>query len=133
MNEEFIDNIITNLKILSIIEINDKLGVRKGHLSIDNGSLQFIRRWFYRDSRDVIKIFIRDLVKNITIVFSKINSYEDSGWVLARILTELENIEKGLINLKTTYSDDQVMIVSIENFIIKFKELSIKGRSIVLP
>ena len=133
MNEEFIDNIITNLKILSIIEINDKLGVRKGHLSIDNGSLQFIRRWFYRDSRDVIKIFIRDLVKNITIVFSKINSYEDSGWVLARILTELENIEKGLINLKTTYSDDQVMIVSIENFIIKFKELSIKGRSIILP
>ena len=133
MNEEFIDNIITNLKILSIIEINDKLGVRKGHLSIDNGRLQFIRRWFYRDSRDVIKIFIRDLVKNITIVFSKINSYEDSGWVLARILTELENIEKGLINLKTTYSDDQVMIVSIENFIIKFKELSIKGRSIVLP
>ena len=88
MNEEFIDNIITNLTILSIIEINDKLGVRKGHLSIDNGSLQFIRRWFYRDSRDVIKIFIRDLVKNITIVFSKINSYEDSGWVLARILTE---------------------------------------------
>ena len=133
MNEEFIDNIITNLKILSIIEINDKLGVRKGHLSIDNGSLQFIRRWFYRDSRDVIKIFIRDLVKNITIVFSKLNSYEDSGWVLARILTELENVEKGLINLKTTYSDDQVMTVSIENFIIKFKELKVKGLSMVLP
>lgn len=32
VNEDFIDNIITNLKIISLIQINDKLSIRKGHL-----------------------------------------------------------------------------------------------------
>jgi hypothetical protein len=74
MNEEFIDNLITNLKIISMIQINEKLCIRKGHLQIDTSSnFQFVKRWFFRDSRDMVLIYLRDLIRNITILFSKIN------------------------------------------------------------
>jgi hypothetical protein len=63
MNEDFIDSIITNLKIISIIQINEKLGIRKGHLVIDRDSnIQPIKRWFNRDSRDLVLNFIKDLI-----------------------------------------------------------------------
>jgi len=133
MNEDSIDNLITNLKILSVVKINDKLSIRKGHFHIDNTSLQFIRRWFYKDSREVMLFFINDLIKNIFDLFDKITTYDNYPWILARILTEMENVHHGLTNLKTTYLNDHVIVVCIENFLTKFKELIVMGRNMVLP
>jgi len=104
LNEESIDNIITNLKIIALVKVDEKLSIRKGHLQIDNSSnLQFIKRWFYRDSRDIILLFIKDLVRNITTLIEKLDNYRESSWILSRILLEMENAKAGLINLKTTY------------------------------
>lgn len=123
MNEDFIDNIITNLKILNLINVNEKLCVRKGHLAIDTTVLQFFVRWFNRDSRDVVLVFIKDLIKNITTLLQKISSYTESEWLLTRLQTEMCGAEQGLQNLKTTYSFDQVTVVAYENIIVKFREL----------
>ena len=66
LNGEFIDSIVTNLKIISIIQINEKLCIHKGHLQIDRDStIQPLKRWFNRDSREVILNFIKELIKNI--------------------------------------------------------------------
>ena len=124
LNEESIDNIITNLKIISLVKIDEKLSIRKGHLQIDNSSnLQFIKRWFFRDSRDIILLFIKDLIINISTLFEKIHTYKDTFWVMSRLLTEMENAKAGLINLKTTYSTDPIMVVKFENVNTKFCEL----------
>ena len=78
VNEEFIDSIITNLKIISIVQINEKLGVRKGHLIIDRDSnIQCLKRWFNRDSRDIVLNYIKDLLKNISTAFNKIKNLEN--------------------------------------------------------
>jgi len=135
MNEEFIDNLITNLKIISMIQINEKLCIRKGHLQIDTSSnFQFVKRWFFRDSRDMVLIYLRDLIRNITILFSKINEYskDESLWILSRTLSELESSILGLGNLKTTYADDPYMMVTFDNLINKFKELTQKGRTLII-
>ena len=72
INEDSIDNIITNLKIIALIKVDEKLSIRKGHLQIDNSSnFQFFKRWFYRDSRDIILLFIKDLIRNIYNLFNK--------------------------------------------------------------
>ena len=43
LNDEYIDNIITNLKIIGLVKIDEKLSIRKGHLSLDNSSnFQFL-------------------------------------------------------------------------------------------
>ena len=131
INEEFIDTIITNLKIISIIQINEKLGIRKGHLIIDRDSnIQSIKRWFNRDSRDIILNYIKDLLKNISTAFNKIKTlpHEDYTWNLGRILIEMDSIESGLNNLKTTYSGDPVTIAQIDNIIIKCREIMQRAR-----
>ena len=131
MNEESIDNIITNLKIISLVKVDEKLSIRKGHLQIDNSSnFQFAKRWFHRDSRDIILLFIKDLIRNITLLFDKINCYNDSLWILKRILLEMENAKIGLVNLRSTYLSDAVMVVKFENVSVKFCELINQGKLI---
>ena len=124
LNEESIDNIITNLKIISLVKIDEKLSIRKGHLQIDNSSnFQFIKRWFFRDSRDIILLFIKDLIRSLTTLIDKLSSYKERVWLLTRIYTEMENAKAGLVNLKTTYSTDPIMVVKFENVNTKFCEL----------
>jgi len=135
MNEETVDIIITNLKIIAQLKLNEKLCIRKGHLYIDNSSnFQFIKRWFYRDSRDIILIYIRDLVRSIRDIFDKIKEYSrsESTWILTQILTELEYADHGLINLKKTYALDPYMTATIDNVMLKFKELMVLGRSCLI-
>jgi hypothetical protein len=123
-NEEYIDNVITNLKIISLVKVDEKLSIRKGHLQIDTSSnFQFIKRWFFRDSRDFILLFIKDLIRNITNLLNKIDTYHDRAWITTRILSEMENAKGGLMNLKTTYSTDPIMVVKFENVNAKFCEL----------
>ena len=134
LSEEFIDSIITNLKILSIVQINEKLCIHKGHLQIDRDTgLQFIKRWFYRDSRDLVLNFIKELIRNINYLFTKVKSLEkdEQKWIITRILSEMDNIENGLNNLKTTYSIDPVTIVNIENITTKIKEYSARGKKLI--
>jgi len=136
INEEFIDSIITNLKIISIIQINEKLDISKGHLVVDRDSnIQSIKRWFNRDSRDIILNYIKDLLKNIGTALNKIKTlpHEDYTWNLSRILIEMDSIETGLNNLKTTYSDDPVTIAQIDNIIIKCREIMQRARKNLIP
>ena len=131
MNEESIDNIITNLKIISLAKVDEKLSIRKGHLQIDNSSnFQFIKRWLFRDSRGFILLYLKDLIRNISSLFDKIQSYKDSLWIITRVLSEMDNAKSGLINLKTTYSTDPVMVVKFENINTKFLELTEHGKII---
>jgi hypothetical protein len=114
--EELVDKIIINLKIISILQIDDKLCIRKGNLQIDQDSnIRFIKRWFMRDTRDSILIFIRD-------IFRKINLIENKKDFL-RITLEFEKVEIGLENLKVTYSCDPVTIATIDNLITKLKSI----------
>jgi hypothetical protein len=121
LNEEIFDNIITNLKIISKVKVDEKLCIRKGHLQIDNSSnFQFLKRWYYRDSRDFILLFIKDLIRSIINIFDKSNG---SNWITLNLLREMENAKTGLSNLKTTYSTDSIMIVKFEHVANKFCEL----------
>jgi hypothetical protein len=124
MNDESIDNIITNLKIIGMIKVDEKLCIRKGHLQIDNSSnFQFLKRWFYRDSRDFILLFLKDLIRSIKNAFDKMYNYTDHLWMIKMLIQEMENAKTGLLNLKTTYSSDSLMIVKFEHVSIKFCEL----------
>ena len=136
INEDSIDYIITNLKIISIVQINEKLGIKKGHLIIDRDSnIQPIKRWLNRDSRDMVLNFIKDLLKNICNSLNKIKSLEqqDYLWNLGRILIEMDSIESGLNNLKTTYSDDPVTNANIDNLITKSREIMQRARKNLVP
>ena len=114
--EDLVDKIIINLKIIGILKVNEKLCIRKGNLQIDQESnLRSIKRWFYRDTRDDFLIFIRDIIRKISLVTDKKD--------LERIVSEFEKVQLGLDNLKTTYSFDPVTIATIDNLTIKMKNV----------
>ena len=112
------------------------MAIKKGHLVIDRDSnIQPIKRWFNRDSRDMVLNFIKDLLKNIFNAFNKIKAMEQSDylWNLGRILIEMDSIEAGFNNLKTTYSDDPVTNANIDNLIIKSREIMQRARKNLVP
>ena len=119
MNDELIDNTITNLKIIGSCCKNNRLCVRKNQLIIDTDDyLQSVRRWYHRDSRDLTLIFIKNTINNAINLIKSLNNNEINidlkEWTLTTLLQELINAKEGLINLKTTYNDDGVFKASID-------------------
>jgi hypothetical protein len=115
MDEEIRDEITTNLRLLSLIKVNEKISIRKGHLRIDREtSVQSIKRWFRGDSRDDMIFFLRGLLK-------KLGEIEppDRG----KFRNELTGVEVGLNNIKTTYAADPVVVVQMENIWEKLNKL----------
>ena len=63
--DEQIDNTITTLKVLGMLPKNGRLCVRKGQLTLEaDNQMQKIKRWIYRDSRDVTLIHIKNTMSN---------------------------------------------------------------------
>lgn len=117
--EEMIDNTIANLKVIGMIQKNGRLAVRKGQLTIESDDhLQTIRRWLNKDSRDLALMHIRNTVNNaIKLSKGMINntvSTELKTWALHRLATEMQNCQSGLVNLKTTYANDSLMVANLD-------------------
>lgn len=117
-----LDELHKNLIIISKIPAGYKLAVVGRTLVIDNTYMQSVTRWVYGDDRLKSMAFINDIVDQ---TFFKINeikkdtryittSSENQNSVLQRFNTELKNSIGGLINLKTTYNNDESMKASID-------------------
>ena len=124
-NIDNLDNIITNLKIISMVQVNEKLSIHKGHLQIDKILFQSIIRWINKSSRDIIIIYLKDLIKNINVLIIKLKKYPNFKWLFTKIFTEMDKSKLGLLNLQTTYATDPVTVVKFENIITKFNELNL--------
>ena len=115
MYEELTDNIITNLKIISMVQKNEKLCIRKGFLQIDKVSkFQFIKRFIFNDSRDNTLHYLKQLVMDIKIII------EINGGI---IVHDFDKIEIGINNLKVSYAQDPMIIASLDHIIKKIKKL----------
>ena len=108
MTDDFVDGVISNLRILSLIPKGGKLCVRKGQLSIDTvGRGQFVWRWVNGDTINHVKNTI-----------SFMNQYNNdvtwiSAWTINRLGEEMERCEAGLCNLRTTYADDAAVVAAL--------------------
>jgi hypothetical protein len=123
-NEDYIDNIITNLKIIGLVQLNEKLSIHKGHLYIDKLCLQSVKRWYYKNSREILIVYLKDLLRIIQGVLDKMSNKPNYLWIQAKIFTEMEHAKAGIINLKRTYSSDQVTVVKLDTILTKFTEIT---------
>ncbi len=122
--DDFVDATMANLKIISMLQKNDKIRVHKGNISIDrgDGAVQAVRRWLNRDSRDVTLIHVRNTISNAiriacTLSSSIITTTRGSGlkdWTLQRFVGEMAAAELGLQNLRATYMMDSGVVASID-------------------
>lgn len=123
MRDEFIDDLLTSLKIIGSIKEGQKVCVRNGLLILEQNSTGFqasLRRWIHGDNRATTIHYIKNVVHNAIMIakLSDENQYE--------LLKSLDEVIVGLGRLEVTYSPDiatcsaiQVLCDRIKNEIKK--------------
>lgn len=124
--DDFVDNVIANMKVIAMVQSNSKLCIRKGQLAVDvDDRFQSVRRWIYKDSRDNIIMHIRNTINNAIKISKGLLKDEISSdlknWTLIRMNEEMRACEIGLINLKTTYIGDSATVAALDVLIDRLK------------
>ena len=116
-DQHYIDNVLANLKVISLVKEGARLRLIAGQLSVDYPSpLQPVRRWYYGDTRTIMLNHVRGIVHNaINIIkIESIVEEDDTSWVTTKILESLSKAGKGMENLMTTYAQDAVIVCALE-------------------
>lgn len=95
--EEKLDDLIVNLKVISMIKSNEKLVTTDKYLNIETINIvpQWIKRWHRGDNRD-------ETIKKIDLIINECLNLDDSK--ISVLKTYLMNSISGLNKLKETYS-----------------------------
>lgn len=104
-SEEFVDQILTSLKVISMIKEGQKVKVRDGLLSLEvysTGVMTGLRRWINRDNRLTTLRYIRN-----TVIQAMTLSDE-------RVTHALKEAMNGLNCLAITYGDDAGVTAAID-------------------
>ena len=101
--QDFIDQILTSLKVISMIKEGQKVKVRNGLLSLETVSSGFpvaIRRWIHSDNRHTTILYIKNVISNaMEIILIKHDQSEKLEHALIDCIT-------GLGALAVTYGED---------------------------
>ena len=103
--DEFVDQILTSLKIISMIKEGQKVCVRNGLLSLEtksSGIKVALRRWLNNDNRNTTLSYIKNVINN-SLDIIKIHNDENTK---SKIKTALSDCITGLSSLAVTYSND---------------------------
>lgn len=125
--EDQIDNTLTNLKIIGLVQKNGRLCIRKGSLTLETDDhLQILRRWLNKDTRELCLIHIRNTITNAFKLYKTLQAghldIELKDWTMQRLLIEMRNCQTGLQNLKTTYNDDAVIKSQLDVLLERLEE-----------
>lgn len=109
------EELLSNLKVVSMIPENGKLCIRNGHLSIEKGSPHLVswfqttlKRWWYQDSRHSILVLLSGVVhRSDGFCRSLMDSKNDHNvWILSQFAKEYKGALGGIRFLIKTYEDD---------------------------
>jgi hypothetical protein len=90
------DELVVNLKVISLIAVNSKLYTKGSLLNLEQASIipESIRRWYRQDNRDeAIKKIDRTITKSISYITKS-----------PQIVQYLKDSKAGILNMKDTYS-----------------------------
>lgn len=107
--DNFADDLLTSLKIIGMIDSNQKLCLRNGRLALSTS--RGVWRWLAGDSRAQTFAAIRSAVMGAIQVMD--TNSEDS-WLAGRLLRELGGARKGIQNLQETYASDSLAVAQLQ-------------------
>lgn len=103
-----VDQVLTSLKVISMIKEGQKVSVRNGLLDIEvrsSGLVTALKRWINNDNRHTTLTYIRSVVST-AVDLSKTHSTD-------RIKEALKEASSGLSSLAVTYGGDASIIATI--------------------
>ena len=119
------ENVLINLKVLALLEKNQKISINGNLIIIDYNTLfQGIRRWWYESNREKGIIFIDTLINNLDSDYKKLirkKNTVSNNRLINTVQLYLRNSIDGLENMKHTYKDDTENINKLDDIILKIK------------
>jgi hypothetical protein len=122
MRDEYVDEIMTSLKIIGSIKEGQKVCVRNGLLTLETNSSSLqssFWRWVYRDNRFTTLHYIKNIVHN-ALAYAKIAKEPDD------IIRVFEDVLIGLQRLEVTYSADVGVCSNLQVLQERIKKVVIK-------
>ena len=110
------EDIFVNLRLISKIEVGNKLIQTEKHVNIDNSYFQSISRWYRGANRNTSIRFISVILGKAFELNDELldDKTEDSVQILLRLNSDLKNSLNGLNNLKQTYCSDKLIQSEID-------------------
>ena len=118
------ENILVNLKVIALLEKNEKISVTGDLIVIDYDTLfQGIRRWWHESNREKGITFIDNLINNIDREYKQLikKNTISNNRLINTIQLYLRNAVDGLENMKYTYKNDKENINKLDDIIFKIK------------
>lgn len=109
MGDQFIDQVLTSLKIIGRIKEGQKVCVRDGLIHIEpksSGVISSLKRWIHGDNRFTTLSYIKNVVNN-ALDLCKVCSEQDLRDALNESIV-------GLSSLAVTYGTDAATLATIE-------------------
>ena len=125
MRDEFVDDILTSLKIISSIKEGQKVCVRNGLLVLEinsTGVIPAVKRFIYGDNRELTVRYVKNVVHNAVSVIKHVKNPEE-------VITALAEAILGLKRLEVTYSTD-IATVSTIQVLVERIELEVKNLNV---
>ncbi len=131
MKQEEIDIIFINLRLITKIEIGNKIYIDNKFINIDNSYCKPLTRWYYDINRYDNLNFVKKIINNAFLLNDElISKYKENTSFLNRLNNELKFSINGMLNYKQTYITDKlfqseidVLIENIRNKIEKNNKL----------
>jgi hypothetical protein len=122
MRDEFVDDILTSLKIIASIKEGQKVCVRNGLLALEvnsTGVIPAVKRFIYGDNRELTVRYVRNVVHNAISVIKVVKNPDE-------VIKSLQEAIMGLQRLEVTYSADVATVSTIQVLVDRI-ELEIKS------
>lgn len=102
-SQDFIDQILTSLRVIAMIKEGQKVKVRNGLLDLEpvsTGLRAAIRRWVHNDNRNTTVLYIKNVVSNASdLIHLQVSQTE-------KIKEAMNECVAGLGALSVTYGED---------------------------
>ena len=111
-DDSFVDQILTSLRVISMIKENQKVCVRDGIIILEiksTGFMSAIRRWIHRDNRMKAISYIQNVV-NHGIEITKTHTDEQT---VNKIKSAIKDCIIGIKSLGVTYNNDAATMARI--------------------
>lgn len=108
------DNICSKIDLIANTGIGQKINVKSGTLS---GWLPSIDRFWKGENRETLAKFMDDIIEELPIIIRSLNKVD-----LFLLKCKLKTAPVGIMNLLSTYKEDEKMRTKIANFNVKIVE-----------
>jgi hypothetical protein len=120
--EESIQELLIDLKIMSMVEPNGKLYMQGGNLALEPVSIwQPVRRYLSNSNRTIVSHKIKQRIVELENLLKDNQIKQD--WILQELFVMIEPLKSGLANLQNTYSSDSQIQAMFSLFLARLDNI----------